>query len=697
MSDQTNYLLKDTPEAHAQFAHIKALLKSQEPENIELAYALLGGGGVPNDPEFIVKLKQTKERILLCARFGLTTVLDTITQLNLKSEDEEQLDEWQMALPLFKRLRKLKVKFDDWGKLFGKFTETSSLELLQVTGKNEDFLPKGFAHLKNLRIWLVEGDAAFWDKHGVFGALQKLEYFYCDRFFVEGEEEVFSIKDLCVLSRLKKMHIKRFRLNEVPKEISQLQYLESVTFERNNLKHLPEVFSQCHKLKTLIFNDQQIKDNDVIPEKLPQQLQHLSIKENPLGNLSPTLFELPGLKSLNLTNCDISKLPELTRESSLTWLSLQRNYFTILPVSFGYLTNTQWLNLSHCFLKHIACDLKKMQNLQVLNLDSNPIQYLPPTAGELPRLKELRVGTNPYYYPCFDTKLEYVPKLKSPVPEKRKYTLDFLPVEYNNPPESFTCLLADIDEERVNDNIHLADIEFIDYALDRNTYYYAKPLLHQQKKVLDVLENSNNWLYSINRLKNEFEALCLPAIVSDDVLENAFTRFWFDQQEHRLDFPYTLPSRYIAKEALHDFLLDEDELSDMHWEFLYTFAEEYWELLNEETSWEFDRDENLREEPNAYIIYDYYGEELARKPITDEYKSFLHNEVVKDLLHERQLGYDSMEAEFLYQYDKHLYYLDNNFFAFENDDDVWDNYMPSSRQALSDRMLVEEGLSFFVV
>ena len=46
MGDQTEYLLANTPEARQQLKHIKQLLASNEQENIELAYALLGGGGV---------------------------------------------------------------------------------------------------------------------------------------------------------------------------------------------------------------------------------------------------------------------------------------------------------------------------------------------------------------------------------------------------------------------------------------------------------------------------------------------------------------------------------------------------------------------------------------------------------------------------------------------------------------------------
>ncbi|MEM9980973.1 MAG: hypothetical protein AAF734_00660 [Bacteroidota bacterium] len=67
------YLLQDTSETRQMIEHLKTLLKSNEPANVEIAFQILAQGGIPR--ELYPLLTNTNEKIMMCYSYQFYQVL----------------------------------------------------------------------------------------------------------------------------------------------------------------------------------------------------------------------------------------------------------------------------------------------------------------------------------------------------------------------------------------------------------------------------------------------------------------------------------------------------------------------------------------------------------------------------------------------------------------------------------------------
>lgn len=230
MSDQAGYLLSNTPEARQQIKHIKQLLGSEEQENIELAYALLGGGGVPDGLNFIAELKRNKDRMLLCARYGLDRVLDTIQELTLYNPDKQRLEDWKEALPKMKCLRKLVILTDDWVDFFTAFREgDSNIKILKLQGALTRNIPWSFATLSSLQVLVITHNTDL-PNGRVIGELANLQ------FLLVANLDHFP-EALLQLRQLKRFYCWDFSGKSLPENIHHLANLHTFSLKADHIKN----------------------------------------------------------------------------------------------------------------------------------------------------------------------------------------------------------------------------------------------------------------------------------------------------------------------------------------------------------------------------------------------------------------------------------------------------------------------------
>lgn len=235
---------------------------------------------------------------------------------------------------------------------------------------------------------------------------------------MEGIENLNKLKTL-------DMSYQTWRLKQFPIAVTQLTNLESLDISECWFKTLPTSLKKLKKLKHLNLNQsvQYLKPPEASLEFLSQlKLETLRLSYTPNPNQVLGLLGHPTrLRSLDLSSCNLKKLPELlfqftqlkqlnlsdnalqdlpnefARLSRLEVLDINTNKLKKLPTVIGKLTQLKKLDCSQDFMCHPEKDLVlpenfgQLKNLEELNLRGNIIAKLPASFGQLSQLKSLNM------------------------------------------------------------------------------------------------------------------------------------------------------------------------------------------------------------------------------------------------------------------------------------------------------------------
>jgi Leucine-rich repeat (LRR) protein len=266
---------------------------------------------------------------------------------------------------------------------------------------------------------------------------------------------------LTQLTHLKTLKINNNYLYELPENFNHLTQLESLDLANNGFDSKPEILKVLKKMKLkldiinpwFLENDSASKEfkdlkqclnrwtNDdqdphqkssrehasqIILSAYTQQATDIILNNLLLTNLPERVFsKLTSLKSIQLINNQLQRLPEDFYQLPLESLSLGSNQFSQFPkplelistlkfltLDYNQLTELnqqavsnlkqlKYLNMGHNQLrKFLICNhyvdnhSKVLQNLQVLNLDANRLSQFPKAILSLTALKELSVESN---------------------------------------------------------------------------------------------------------------------------------------------------------------------------------------------------------------------------------------------------------------------------------------------------------------
>lgn len=165
---------------------------------------------------------------------------------------------------------------------------------------------------------------------------------------------------------------------------------------------------------------QGLKQKSTVWKKLSQpscvdKLKSLDISQNTLHTLPLTVIQLPKLKTLIVSKCKLSSLPDMDHlpilsslnasdnelqnnglgqmPTSLNKLDLSFNRFISFPIEFCALVHLTELNLSNNSIV-VLDGIGQLVSLVWLVLDHNEITYIPHEIGNLTKLKHISLKYN---------------------------------------------------------------------------------------------------------------------------------------------------------------------------------------------------------------------------------------------------------------------------------------------------------------
>jgi len=158
-------------------------------------------------------------------------------------------------------------------------------------------------------------------------------------------------------------------------------------------------FKKKLMLNNLSLAEADIPLSDLCGTSLGHSLHKLSLAGNRLGNVPEQLVQsLPSLKHLDLSQCDLHRLPERWNLPKLARLNLSHNSLTDFPeeLMLEGLPELHELNMYGNKVAEIVIpsNPKLLSKLETLNLGYNDLAFLPDELDQITSLRTLKVMNN---------------------------------------------------------------------------------------------------------------------------------------------------------------------------------------------------------------------------------------------------------------------------------------------------------------
>ena len=131
-------------------------------------------------------------------------------------------------------------------------------------------------------------------------------------------------KSFCSLINLKKINFGAVHITSLPKDFGKLGQLEELLLNDTSIKKLPKSFSNLTSLKKLAVYNKLIN----IDVDFPASLQEIDFRGNKLSELPKSLFSLPKLQHLDISDNPFTELP-FVKNNALKTLKIARTPFGI--------------------------------------------------------------------------------------------------------------------------------------------------------------------------------------------------------------------------------------------------------------------------------------------------------------------------------------------------------------------------------
>jgi Leucine-rich repeat (LRR) protein len=216
--------------------------------------------------------------------------------------------------------------------------------------------------------------------------------------------------EYCKKQKKKNINLFDLHICELPKELSDLYWLEKLNLCCCHLKKLPNWIGNFSKLTELDLSHNELKS---LPDTIGNlsKLKKINLAGNRLQTLPETFGNLTSLEEFYPASC-LTSLPEsFGNLSSLKTFYVSNTSLKRLPESFGNLRSLRELFIDK-FLEEEFHFPKSMKNLKALRkLDLSAFDKVPDFVGELKDLTILDISHNMLYtLPDF---IENLTKLKT--------------------------------------------------------------------------------------------------------------------------------------------------------------------------------------------------------------------------------------------------------------------------------------------
>lgn len=131
-------------------------------------------------------------------------------------------------------------------------------------------------------------------------------------------------KSFCSLINLKKLHFGAVHITSLPKDLGKLGKLDELLLNDTRIKKLPTSFSNLTSLKKLTVYNKLIN----IDVDFPASLEKIDFRGNKLSELPESLFSLPKLQHLDISDNPFTELP-FVKNNALKTLKIARTPFGI--------------------------------------------------------------------------------------------------------------------------------------------------------------------------------------------------------------------------------------------------------------------------------------------------------------------------------------------------------------------------------
>ena len=184
-------------------------------------------------------------------------------------------------------------------------------------------------------------------------------------------------------NNVQRLDLTNNQITRLPDELFSLDKLTHLYVGHNKITTIPDTFKNSN---IIILN---LSDNPILkfPTEYPHTLEQLYISFCNLTSIPPELSNLPDLVELDLSNNQISEIPEIP---SLHKLIISMNKFKELP---QIMPKMVYLDASYNEISSLP-DEFSTGPLKFLDLSFNKLKYLPKSI-EFPKLEILKIQQNP--------------------------------------------------------------------------------------------------------------------------------------------------------------------------------------------------------------------------------------------------------------------------------------------------------------
>jgi len=371
------------------------------------------------NPKQVTKLNLKEQKLK-----RLPNSLGQLQNLEYLDVSLNPLQEFPVVILSLKKLRTLKL-YTDYGKhtkiyeIPAQINRLKQLRYLDISHLPLHKEPKAVYQLKNLEVLKMSSVIPIIDlkktpkKPNTGGFRSSMRGAY-----------TLTLQGIGNLKKLKELDISHqtWRMKTLPAEITQLVNLEHLNISSNwypslpvgikklthlNLNHTVNYLKNAHlnlefvsqlKLETLHLKYAQNPASILDLLSYPNQLRTLNLSFCDLTKLPEILFQCTQLHKLDLSYNKLKDLPsDISKLAQLEILDISNNSFAKLPNALSTLTHLKTLDCSRSFLCYpeqglvLPDNFGQLKNLEELNLRGNAINDFPASFGQMPQLKSLNI------------------------------------------------------------------------------------------------------------------------------------------------------------------------------------------------------------------------------------------------------------------------------------------------------------------
>jgi len=320
--------------------------------------------------------------------------LKDLRTLNL--EGNQKIKKLPCSIANLRQLKKLILRSTGVKKLPSLIGQLSSLELLDISMYGIKEVPQCILDLPKLKRIETRG---YRIGHLPSLAARQLEL---------NVKEFLRRIERCRKQKTKKLNLSCLYLGELPKDFSDLYWLEELDMTNNKLIHLPEWIGKFPKLNFLELSANELTS---LPDSIGNlsKLKKIYLDNNRLQTLPETFGNLKSLEEFQLWETHnhpalekefgqgswFTSLPEsFGNLSSLKSFLVSDTRLTGLPESFGKLKSLKALTIQECMTRdfYFPTTMKNLTALEMLGISA--LDRLPEFIGELKNLVELDISHN---------------------------------------------------------------------------------------------------------------------------------------------------------------------------------------------------------------------------------------------------------------------------------------------------------------